>query len=779
MALKRALGRDAKISGGRRLGANAVCDTASDGSLFVTRPATDPFVTNPPRSPSDRPQIDSEAGDPDPEPAEPATHDATQAPPEAEGKREFGTVVPYAGDDETEEVEPVSLDAPFLRDESPAKTISRYPAVAPGVATTKKTGSEPPADGPAAPAAERLLESLFDSSPPPPTSEAPQVEAPSEPEPSVAHEAASRPYGSGAFGPPTDAQPADREALPTAGEPEAGTQQWPTPALVAIPSINVTASPPAVKMPLPAEREPTPVPEPMPVPELGSTDPTVTPVGPGPLIGEEPEETLEWHPSLGELGGVGRVSAEDLNSEVATERPPAVAAPVSKPAIGVEPGPAATVVASLPPSSHKDTHLPSVMLAPDVEGDLEKPLRPPRAPRSSKATVRIELPPDFAQRLAPGTPMARTAVDSFYPPSATARTPSISKKTWLWLLAGGVLLVAALLVRYLGQPNTGSLVVAARGPGNRPVPGVQIYVDGQPLCDASPCQIAGLEPGKHGVRVTGTGLEPLEEHWVDVVAGEEAVANVELTREKLANVGGLRVTAGATPMTLFVDGKRVGKLPQTVSGLSQGKHWIKLEPDDPTRAESIEKAVIVEPGKTLEVAPTVGQSQKVLVTIVLDAASEGASVSLDGAFLLDFPAELELDPSVSHTLTASKPDFEDFEMTIELDSGERATTVEVSLSPLNVDKPRRRSQARRRRAARRSANRGAESAATQGLLNISSIPPSQIILNGRPLGTSPKQAVAVPGDSLQTIVFVHPEMGRRRAQKFVPAGEKRNVAIRF
>jgi len=37
----------------------------------------------------------------------------------------------------------------------------------------------------------------------------------------------------------------------------------------------------------------------------------------------------------------------------------------------------------------------------------------------------------------------------------------------------------------------------------------------------------------------------------------------------------------------------------------------------------------------------------------------------------------------------------------------------------------------------------------------------------------------VPGDSLQTIVFVHPKMGRRRAQKFVPAGKERTVSIRF
>jgi serine/threonine-protein kinase len=184
----------------------------------------------------------------------------------------------------------------------------------------------------------------------------------------------------------------------------------------------------------------------------------------------------------------------------------------------------------------------------------------------------------------------------------------------------------------------------------------------------------------------------------------------------------------------------------------------------------------------IEVAPTAAKRDKALVTIRLSPGSEGASVTLDDAFLLDFPAELELEPKSVHTLSASKPGYEDFSMDVQVEEGESEKLIEVSLSPLDGTTPPRRSRpkaARKPSSAAKAAPAAASGDATQGLLNISSVPPSQIILNGRPLGSTPKMGIAVPGDSLQTIVFVHPKMGRRRAQKFVPAGKQRTVSIRF
>jgi serine/threonine-protein kinase len=236
-----------------------------------------------------------------------------------------------------------------------------------------------------------------------------------------------------------------------------------------------------------------------------------------------------------------------------------------------------------------------------------------------------------------------------------------------------------------------------------------------------------------------------------------------------------------------VDDRRVGKLPQTVSGLAAGKHWLKLDPED--GSPPIEKSVSVQAGQLLDVDPRATRRDKVMVTIQLSPDSEGASVTFDDAFLLDFPAELELDPRSTHTLTATKPGYEDFTLRLDL-ADETQKLIQVALTPLEGASARPRARAKpsaasaAQAAARKSATPVSKPAsspadATQGLLNISSVPPSQIILNGRPLGSTPKTAVVVPGDSLQTIVFVHPKMGRRRAQKFVPAGKERTVSIRF
>jgi serine/threonine-protein kinase len=426
------------------------------------------------------------------------------------------------------------------------------------------------------------------------------------------------------------------------------------------------------------------------------------------------------------------------------------------------------------------------MVAADVEAEHDSAAQR-RALRAARQTVRIELPADFGRpgsAMLPGlTPGTSTALP-LPEPEVTLRGLPLRRYA-PWLLAGMLLLAAVLLV--VLRPRSGSLVVTALGAGHRAVESVQIFVDGKPLCDSSPCRISGLTAGAHKLRAIAPGLSS-EEQLVEIASGEESAANIELSAQPDLQGGGVRVAAGDRELTLYVDDRRVGKLPQTVAGLAAGKHWIKLDPEDGT--PPIEKSVSVQAGEMLDVEPRAARRDKVVVTIQLSPDSEGASVTFDDAFLLDFPAELELDPRSSHTLTATKPGYEDFTQRLDL-GDETEKRIEVALTPLEG------ASARPRARAKPSGSSGAASAAarksttpvskpaspladsSQGLLNISSVPPSQIILNGRPLGSTPKTAVVVPGDSLQTIVFVHPKMGRRRAQKFVPAGKERTVSIRF
>lgn len=63
-------------------------------------------------------------------------------------------------------------------------------------------------------------------------------------------------------------------------------------------------------------------------------------------------------------------------------------------------------------------------------------------------------------------------------------------------------------------------------------------------------------------------------------------------------------------------------------------------------------------------------------------------------------------------------------------------------------------------------------------LNLNSIPIANVVLDGRPLGPTPRLGVRVaPGD--HAVVFVHPEHGRRVEAVRLVAGARRTVAVRF
>src|SRR5690606_569852 len=60
-------------------------------------------------------------------------------------------------------------------------------------------------------------------------------------------------------------------------------------------------------------------------------------------------------------------------------------------------------------------------------------------------------------------------------------------------------------------------------------------------------------------------------------------------------------------------------------------------------------------------------------------------------------------------------------------------------------------------------------ASGKGTLNINSVPPTTVLLDGRPLGKTPKVGVSVSAGS-HSITFVHPDKGRKSVKVDVPAG---------
>lgn len=65
-----------------------------------------------------------------------------------------------------------------------------------------------------------------------------------------------------------------------------------------------------------------------------------------------------------------------------------------------------------------------------------------------------------------------------------------------------------------------------------------------------------------------------------------------------------------------------------------------------------------------------------------------------------------------------------------------------------------------------------------GQLNLNSIPVANVVVDGRPLGSTPKVGVRVKAGTRQ-VVFVHPEHGRLARSVTVAPGSARTVAVRF
>ena len=64
------------------------------------------------------------------------------------------------------------------------------------------------------------------------------------------------------------------------------------------------------------------------------------------------------------------------------------------------------------------------------------------------------------------------------------------------------------------------------------------------------------------------------------------------------------------------------------------------------------------------------------------------------------------------------------------------------------------------------------------MLNLSSIPPSTVIVDGRQVGRTPLTGVAVPPGT-HIVVFTHESRGRKTRSVTVQAGQTVNVVTRF
>jgi serine/threonine-protein kinase len=178
---------------------------------------------------------------------------------------------------------------------------------------------------------------------------------------------------------------------------------------------------------------------------------------------------------------------------------------------------------------------------------------------------------------------------------------------------------------------------------------------------------------------------------------------------------------------------------------------------------------------------------KGLATIRAGQGAEEAEVTLkvgDSRRVLPaLPVRLEVETDRPHILIAKRKGFSSFEEPITFEDGQAEKTIEITLTERPLEDPLRR---RRPLGAGTGAPEGAEPAEEvapapepvgNAVLQLTSTPPSNVLLDGKPLGTTPLRDVTVePGT--HRVIFIY---GAERKPKTVEAaaGSNQTVSVTF
>ncbi|WP_437642152.1 PEGA domain-containing protein [Sorangium sp. So ce854] len=371
------------------------------------------------------------------------------------------------------------------------------------------------------------------------------------------------------------------------------------------------------------------------------------------------------------------------------------------------------------------------------------------------------------------------------------------------VILGGLALVAVLILAVvLLVPKKGALTIDLKTLGGGSVARAEIFIDGQKRCDTVPCIVRDLEPGTKAVKILAPDFPPRDA--VEIVeGGKDKVVVITLDGAGSAQPQGATSTttglkaSGAPGVKVLVDGVEKGTLPVEIS-VPPGEHKVRF--DGGERYEPLEKTVEVSQGQTKDLGTVALKVVKGQLT--LDLATSGASVKLvsargtekklpDSAWKKP-PVKVDVDPSEGWKLVATKRGYEDFSQPISFDDGQAEKAIRIALAEASKPEPAaaaapapaREPPAAPRAEAPAAAPRAEAPAAApaaadgSGTLNINSIPVSKVVLDGRPLGSTPKVGVSVPAGS-HTVMFVHPELGKKSVTVTVKAGETKTAAVKF
>ena len=589
--------------------------------------------------------------------------------------------------------------------------------------------------------------------------------------------------GLGTLPPPTLPKPASPLLTP----PPSGARPLPPPAPPPVSGASTGSLPPPAAPPPGGARVSTaPLPPPTPPPPnvtnqtlVSAPAPLPPPAAPPPLAEPTPEKKakapgdMDWDEEDGATHVFAGATAE-----------PAPTGP--RPAAGMS-GSTAALLAGSGGMAAKPVSVapPGVLSTPTMPGAPPMSVAPPTEPSPARP-LRVE----------------EATVVRARPTQAAASGGKAG------VILGVISLVVVLgLAVFLLMPRQGQLKIDIRSATGESIPKAEIFVDGERKCETTPCVVKGLEPGAKNIKIIAPNFAPINQIET-IEAGQEKVVLIPLiasavtqpTSAPVAQVTTLKIGGSQPGVRVFVDNADKGSLPLELKDIAPGTHKIRIEGGE--RYEKLEQSVDVAAGQVKDLGELKLKVLKGQVT--LDLVTEGANVSLvkdDGgkktekkltaALFKSPPVKIDIDAKEKWKLVATKKGHEEFSQDISFEDGQAEKTIRIELAETGKEPPAVAVGSVNEPSGGGKTPPTAGTGATggdktpppatgggNGTLNINSIPVSKVVLDGRPLGSTPKVGVSVPAGS-HTVTFIHPELGKKSVTVQVKAGETKTAAVKF
>jgi hypothetical protein len=504
----------------------------------------------------------------------------------------------------------------------------------------------------------------------------------------------------------------------------------------------------------------------------------------------EPSETGSISDAFAALGQPRQSSAPRASSGLVpsapkTEAVPAIPAPPATQRVGSMPPPppngqTPSAPMAMPPQSvGAGTTLHAVQSP--FAGGIHGSAPPPPVASVPPPPVASVPPPPVASVPPPAVAPQGLSLEATH---QLARAES-SKAALISVLLLVVAAIAGVVVFFL-MPRSGTMVVNVADAKGGPVNGLEISIDGTKRCDSAPCIVRELAAGPHQVSVTARGYEPTAPRALTVEARHDATADFQLIALKPAATG-FKAAASHAGVKLSLDGKDVGELPKEFRDLEPGSHTLRFAADS---FVALEKTITVTKENVLDLGTLSLKVARGKATISSD--TPGAKVVLvNGSTrkaVPQLPITVEFDASESWQIQATKDGYEEFRQPITFEDGQAVKTFTVALSEKGKapkadtaneahstpTPPKDAPPATPKSAdpaATPAVTKEAKAPAGEATLKINSIPASTVVLDGKPLGSTPQLNVTVtPGT--HTILFVNAELSLKKTITVtVKAGE--------